>query len=59
MILIALFFVLTTLKSTGLIAWSWWWVCAPLWMIPLLIICLYIALFLIAWWKVKQENRKI
>ena len=25
------FLVLLVLKLTGLIAWSWWWVTAPLW----------------------------
>ena len=27
----ALFLVFLTLKLTGVIAWSWWWVTAPLW----------------------------
>lgn len=27
----ALFLVFLTLKLTGYIAWSWWWVAAPLW----------------------------
>ncbi|WNN94173.1 membrane protein [Gordonia phage Elinal] len=26
-----LFLVLLTLKLTGVIDWSWWWVTAPLW----------------------------
>lgn len=26
-----LFAVLLTLKLTGVIAWSWWWITAPLW----------------------------
>lgn len=26
-----LFFILLTLKLTGHIDWSWWWVTAPLW----------------------------
>lgn len=28
----ALLTVFLTLKLTGLLAWSWWWVLAPLWM---------------------------
>lgn len=28
---LALFLVFLTLKLTGVIAWSWWWVTAPLW----------------------------
>jgi hypothetical protein len=31
-----LFLVFLVLKLTGVIAWSWWWVTAPLW-IPLVI----------------------
>ncbi len=26
-----LFFIFLVLKLTGVIAWSWWWVTAPLW----------------------------
>lgn len=43
-----------TLKLTGYIAWSWWWVLAPLW-IPIavllaFIVCCAIALGAIALW---------
>lgn len=38
----ALFLVFLTLKLTGYITWSWWWVTAPLW-IPVSIL-LVIAL---------------
>ncbi len=27
----ALFLVFLVLKLTGVIAWSWWWITAPLW----------------------------
>jgi hypothetical protein len=37
-----LFVVFLTLKLTGVIAWSWWWVTAPLW-IPLLLVILIAA----------------
>ncbi len=40
----ALFLVFLVLKLTGVIAWSWWWITAPLW-IPFLI--LFVALILI------------
>ncbi len=40
----ALFLVFLVLKLTGVIAWSWWWITAPLW-IPFLI--LIVALILI------------
>lgn len=47
--------VFITLKLTGVIAWSWWWVLSPLWisfLIGLLIIggILSVALF-VAWKK--------
>ena len=35
----ALFLIFLVLKLTGVIAWSWWWVTAPLW-IPLGIVAL-------------------
>lgn len=38
-----LFIVFLTLKLTGVIAWSWWWVTAPLW-IPAAVIVLVLVL---------------
>ena len=35
-ILGVLFVVFLVLKLVGVIAWSWWWVTAPLWGIPVL-----------------------
>ncbi|MCY4132210.1 MAG: hypothetical protein OXF39_06140 [Nitrospira sp.] len=29
-----LFLLLTVLKLTNVIDWSWWWVTAPLWWLP-------------------------
>lgn len=34
----ALFLVFLTLKLIGKISWSWWWVTAPLWGIPALLL---------------------
>lgn len=42
--LLALIFI--TLKLTGYIDWSWWWVLAPIW-IPLAIIVAILAVVLI------------
>lgn len=39
--------VFITLKLTGNIDWSWWWVLSPLW-IPLAIALFIIVIFLIA-----------
>ena len=36
---IGLFIILfTALKLTGVIAWSWWWVFSPLWILPAIIL---------------------
>jgi hypothetical protein len=33
-----LFVVFLVLKLTNLIAWSWWWITAPLWTLPAFLI---------------------
>jgi hypothetical protein len=33
-----LFFIFLVLKLCGVITWSWWWVTAPLWLIPVSVI---------------------
>ena len=38
-----LFLIFMTLKLTGNITWSWWWVASPLW-IPVLLVMSVIAL---------------
>jgi len=41
-----LFIVFLVLKLTHVIDWSWWWVTAPLWAIPVLLIAFeLLALF--------------
>ena len=42
-----LFIVFFVLKLTGSIAWSWWWVTAPLWGPYALVIGLIALLFLL------------
>jgi len=32
------FLIFLTLKLTGHITWSWWWVTAPLWAVPALLL---------------------
>lgn len=39
----SLFLIFLVLKLCGVIGWSWWWVCAPLW-IPLAIIVAVIVI---------------
>lgn len=41
-----LFIIFLVLKLTGNIDWSWWWVCAPLW-IPLAIAVVLFAIVFI------------
>ena len=39
--------VFITLKLTGYIAWSWWWVLAPMWMPLAIILPIFIILALL------------
>lgn len=43
-----LFIVFLVLKLTGVIAWSWWWVTAPLWGPAAFVVLAFGILFLIA-----------
>lgn len=43
-----LFIVFLVLKLTNAIAWSWWWVTAPLWMLPAIALLVALVLVLIA-----------
>ena len=47
---IGLFIILfTALKLTGVIAWSWWWVFSPLWILPAIILSfvVFVVIFII------------
>ena len=39
-----LFIVFLVLKLCGVIAWSWWWVTAPLWIPPAFIVGILISI---------------
>ncbi len=50
------------LKLTDHIDWSWWWVLAPIWIVPGALIALSLGALLIAWMidvgkKVKRQLR--
>lgn len=50
----ALTLIFVTLKLTGVIDWSWWWVLAPTWMslaafILILVGCCVVAVFADEW----------
>jgi hypothetical protein len=44
-----LFLLFLGLKLAGVIAWSWWWVLAPIW-VPALFVLVVILVMLIAAW---------
>ena len=44
-----MFLIFMTLKLTGYITWSWWWVTAPLWGPPVLLISLFVIVFFMAY----------
>lgn len=43
-----LFVTFLVLKLTGFIAWSWWWVTAPLWGSLLLVVLIMLLVFWVA-----------
>jgi membrane protein DedA with SNARE-associated domain len=55
--LLAIVFI--TLKLTGYINWSWWWVLAPLWMPLPVILGIVAIIFLIAFvWEWIKDKKK-
>jgi hypothetical protein len=44
--LLAIVFI--TLKLTGYIAWSWWWVLAPLWAPLAVVLAIFLIVFILA-----------
>lgn len=45
-VMTVLFFIFLVLKLTNTIAWSWWWVTAPLWG-PVVLVILILAVILL------------
>jgi predicted PurR-regulated permease PerM len=52
-----LFIAFLTLKLTGVIAWSWWWITAPIW-IPFLISVILVIVFfwLVGYYSKAKDN---
>lgn len=44
---VAVFVIFTVLKLTGVIAWSWWWITAPIWIPFFIAVILVIAFFVL------------
>lgn len=54
---VVVFIVFLTLKCAGAIAWSWWWVTSPLWIVTgtvLLLTIIYVAVFTYRYRKYKK-----
>jgi hypothetical protein len=53
------FIVLLTLKLSGVIDWSWWWITLPIWWIlPLLLLVIIFAFSIILFEKITEKIRK-
>ena len=42
-----LFITFLVLKLTDVIAWSWWWVTAPLWILPAVVVAVLLVLLVL------------
>jgi hypothetical protein len=51
-----LFLIFMTLKLTGFINWSWWWVAAPLWIPILAVIAIAGVALLVAYIVYKNKQ---
>ena len=47
-VLLALFAMFTVLKIMRVIDWSWWWVTAPLWIIPAIMAIIFVVCLVLA-----------
>lgn len=53
---VTLFVVFLVLKLTGVIAWSWWWITAPIWIPFLIAVILVIAFFWLVGYYAKAND---
>jgi len=53
-----LFLIFMTLKLTGFIDWSWWWVTAPLWGGIALILVIILIVIIINSLNIKNNERR-
>lgn len=52
----ATFLVFLTLKLTGIINWSWWWVTAPLWGVTALVVLIVLGVVIAAVWSMRGDS---
>ena len=55
---IGMFLVFLTLKLTGYIAWSWFYVTAPLWLPPALALLVWLIAIASIWVKIRLDRAK-
>ena len=56
-VLIGIFLVFLTLKLCGVLAWSWWWICLPLWLPFALGILMMIFVTGAVWHELKKAKK--
>ena len=52
--------VFVVLKLVGVITWSWWWVCSPLWIPVVLALVLIIIAYIVKGyytWRMKRRKK--
>ena len=53
------FIVLLTLKLSGVIDWSWWWITLPLWWVfPFIVLVIIFALILLLFEKIVDDIKE-
>lgn len=52
-----LFLLLLGLKLADIISWSWWWVCAPIWVPLAIFILIIVGVFLYSFIKELREGK--
>lgn len=53
----SLFMLFLGLKLGGAIAWSWWWVTAPLWIPAALVVLVLLAALVVVLCRMKREPK--
>jgi len=51
-----LFMVFLVLKLTSVVSWSWWWICAPLWVPAVVVLAIVAAIVVLGIIVAKAEG---